>query len=145
MVDQNKIILMTQMARYENKHKKQDEKVAEYFIEDYIYINNFKTRLGITFITLCFIGYGAIKIVMKGMIFPTSTWHFIDVYIKPYFYPWLIGIVLYTILSSIVYGREHRKATKRLGEYKTLAKALRKHEKGYSNNEGATDEIKDEI
>ena len=56
---------------------------------------------------------------------------------------WLIVII--TILSSIVYGREHRKSTKRLGEYKDLAKALRKHEKGYSNNEGATDEIKDEI
>jgi len=136
---------MTKMACYEKEHIKQDKKIMDYFIEDYVYINNFKTRLGITLITLCFIGFSAFKILMENIIFPTSMWHFIDVYIRPYFYPWLLGIILYTILSSIIYGNRHRKASKRFGEYKKLVKDLERYEREHSNNEGATDETTDEI
>lgn len=136
---------MAKMALYEKNHIKQDKKILDYFIEDYVYINNFKTRLGITFITLFFIILGAFKILMKGIVFPTSMWHFIDVYIKPYFYPWLVSIILYTILSSIVYSIRYKKASRRFGEYKKLVKDLNRYENGHSNNEGATDENTDEI
>ena len=43
---------MTKLALYEKNHMKKDQARLNYFIEDYIYINNFKTRLGITIITL---------------------------------------------------------------------------------------------
>lgn len=145
MVDQDKIILMSKLASYEKKYIKQDKKITDYFIEDYIYINNFKTRLGITLITICFIGLGAFKILIEDIIFPTSMWHFIDVYIKPYFFPWLISITLYTILSSIIYGNRYRKASKRFGQYSKQIRDLKRYDRGYSNNQGVTDEITDEI
>lgn len=145
MIDQNKIILMTKMARYEKNHIKQDKKVTDYFIEDYVYINNFKARLGITLITLCFIGFGTLEIFMKNIIFPTSGWQFINVYIRPYFFPWLLSMILYTILSSRVYGNRHKKANQRSEEYKKLLKDLKRYERGHSNHEEATDEITDEI
>ena len=145
MVDQNKIVFMAKMALYEKNHIKQDKKIVDYFIEDYVYINNFKTRLGITLITLFFIGLGAFKILLKNIVFPTSLWHFIDVYIEPYFYPWLLSIILYTILASMVYGIRYRKASRRFEEYKKLIKDLHRYEREHSNNEGATDENTDEI
>lgn len=140
MVDENKIMLMVKMAHYEKNHIKQDKKVTEYFIEDYIYINNFKTRLGITLITLCFIGLGALKMLMKDIIFPTSMWHFIEVYIRPYFYPWLFGIILYTIISSILYGRRYKIASKRFEEYRKLVKDFKRYKRRHSNDEEATNE-----
>lgn len=141
MVDQNKIILMTQLARYEKNQKKQDQKIMDYFIEDYVYIHNFKTRLGITLITLCFIVFHAIKILIEGIIFPTSIWHLVEVYIKPYFLPWLIGIILYTLISSAVYSRRYQAARKRFKAYQRTIKNLEKCGRSYSKDEGVTDEI----
>ena len=140
MVDENKMMLMVKMAHYEKNHIKQDKKVTEYFIEDYIYINNFKTRLGITLITLCFIGFGTFEMLMKDIIFPTSIWHFIEIYIKPYFYPWLFAMILYTIISSIVYGRRYKIASKRYEEYRKLVKDFKRYKRKHSNDEGATNE-----
>lgn len=140
MVDENKIMLMVKMAHYEKNHIKQDKKVTEYFVEDYIYINNFKTRLGITLITLWFIGFGALKMLMKDIVFPTSMWHFIEIYIKPYFYPWLFGIILYTIISSVLYGRRYKIANKRFEEYRKLVKDFKRYKGRHSNDEGATNE-----
>lgn len=140
MVDENKMMLMVKMAHYEKNHIKQDKKVTEYFIEDYIYINNFKTRLGITLITLCFIGFGTFKMLMKDIIFPTSMWHFIEIYIKPYFYPWLFAMILYTIISSIVYGRRYKITSKRYEEYRKLVKDFKRYKRKHSNDEGATNE-----
>lgn len=140
MVDENKIMLMVKMAHYEKNHIKQDKKVTEYFVEDYIYINNFKTRLGITLITLWFIGFGALKMLMKDIVFPISMWHFIEIYIKPYFYPWLFSIILYTIISSILYGRRYKIANKRFEEYRKLVKDFKRYKRRHSNDEGATNE-----
>lgn len=141
MIDQNKIILMTKIAQYEKNHMKRDQRVTDYFIEDYVYMNNFKTRLGIMFIEVFFIGLGAFRIVMENIIFPTSIGDFLEIYIKPYFYPWLITTIIYTIISTWVYSARYTKANKRLSEYKKYVKELKQYEKQHSNAEGVADEI----
>lgn len=128
MVDQDKIILMTKIAVYEKRYKKKDERITNYFLEDYIYVNNFITRLGISLIILLFIGVGALKIICNGILFPHSIEEFIDIYIKAYIGPWLVAIVVYTIISSIVYGVKYRKANKRMNHYKELIKGLKEYE-----------------
>ena len=131
---------MTQIARYEKNQKKQDQKVIDYFIEDYVYVQNFKTRLGIMLITLCFIAFHTIKILKQGIIFPTSIWHFIEVYMKPYLVPWLIATIVYTLISSAVYSRRYHAANKRFKAYKRAINNLEKYEKNSSQDKGVTDE-----
>ena len=84
MVDQNKIILMSKMARYEKRYMRQDKRMTDYFVEDYIYINNFITRAGISLITIFFIMLGAVNTFLDEIIFPTSIESFIEIYIKDY-------------------------------------------------------------
>jgi len=141
MVDQNKIVLMSKLALYEKKYMRRDQRIIHYFVEDYVYINNFITRLGISVITLFFIGIGAFRIIYDGIIFPTSLEHFIEVYLGPYIGPWLIAMIGYTMLSSIVYGARYRKVQKRFSAYKKIMKELGKYEQQTVNEEGATDEI----
>lgn len=141
MIDQNKIILMTKMAQYEKNHMKKDKRITDYFIEDYVYLNNFKTRLGIMLITVFFIGVGAFQIVMDNIIFPTSLEDFLEVYINPYFYPWLIATIIYTVISTFVYSVRYTKANKRMSEYKNYVKELKQYEKRHASTEGATYEI----
>ena len=142
MVDQDKIILMSKMALYEKKGKKKDARITDYYIEDYVYINNFITRLGITCLTVLLMGIGAFKIVCENIIFPTSISQFIDVYVRAYIGPWLIAIITFTLISSAIFGARHGKASKRMGEYKRLVKKLKKYESRTASKEGAANEIK---
>ena len=141
MVDQNKIILMSKMARYEKRYMRQDKRMTDYFVEDYIYINNFITRAGISLITVFFIMVGAVNTLLDEIIFPTSIESFIEVYIKDYIGPWLIMMIVYTVISSIVFGVRHKKASKRMNEYKKLVKELKNYEEEMTSTEGDADEI----
>ncbi len=128
MVDQKKIILMSKIAMYEKRYMKRDQKITDYFVEDYMYINNFITRLGISVITIFFILVGAFKIVCDDIIFPNSIENFIDVYIKAYIGPWIIMIIIYTLISSLVYGMKYKKASQRMNAYKKLIEELKEYE-----------------
>lgn len=141
MVDQNKIILMSKMARYEKRYMRQDKRMTDYFVEDYIYINNFITRAGISLITIFFIMLGAVNTFLDEIIFPTSIESFIEIYIKDYIGPWLIMMIIYTVISSIVFGVRHKKASKRMNEYKKLVKELKNYEEEMTSTEGDADEI----
>lgn len=141
MVDQDKIILMSKIASYEKNSKRKDARLTDYYVEDYIYINNFITRLGITCLVVLFMGIGAFKIVCEDIIFPTSAGEFIDVYVKDYIGPWLVAIVSYTFISSTVFGARHSKANRRMGNYRRLVRKLRKYEGSTVSKEGATNEI----
>ena len=117
MVDQNKIILMSKIAVYEKRYLQKDQKITDYFVEDYVYINNFITRLGISLIIIGFIGMGALKIVCKEI-----------VYIKAYIGPWIGMLILYTLISTITYGIRYKRASKRFSQYKKLIRELNKYE-----------------
>lgn len=135
MVNQNKIILMSKIAVYEKRYKRRDERVMNYFVEDYVYMRNFATRLGISLITACFIGLGAFQIIVNDIIFPHSMEHFIAVYVSPYIIPWLIGIVVYTCISTAVYSARYRIVSKRFYEYKRLVRELKKYDHGLEQEE----------
>lgn len=140
MVNQDKIILMTKIALYEKRYKRRDQRVMDYFIEDYVYMRNFITRLGISLITVFFIGLGAFKIIVEEIIFPTSMEHFIDVYIKPYIIPWLVVIIIYTCISTLIYTARYKVVSKRFREYKKLVKELNKY-----NQDAVQEEASNEI
>lgn len=133
---------MTKLAIYDKKYKRKDQRKLNYFIEDYIYLKNFKTRLWITFLALCCIGIGALKVIINQIIFPTSIFSIIDSYIKPYIIPWLIGIVLYTAISTYCAGKAYIKVSERFSEYRKYLKELDKYETDQPNEEGETHEVK---
>lgn len=132
---------MTKLALYEKNHMKKDQARLNYFIEDYIYINNFKTRLGITIITLFFVGMGALNILNEGVIFPKSLWELIDVYFKPYFLPWITALIIYTSISTAIYGREYQATKQRFKNYRKLLKQLDTYEQEQKSDEGEEHEI----
>lgn len=141
LVDQEKIIIMTKLALYEKKYMRKDMRKVSFFVEDYIYVRNFLVRLGITLIFVFNIMIGGFKTFTHEIIFPTSWQDFIYVYIKPYFWPWLITIVSYTIISTLISGIEYRKASDRFNEYRKQMKELEKYDGHQAINEGADDEI----
>lgn len=141
LVDQEKIIIMTKLAIYEKRHMRKDKKKLDYFIEDYIYVRNFLVRLGITLIFFFNIAVGGFKSLNNDFVFPTSVESFIEIYIVPYFWPWLMAIIIYTVITTFISGIEYRNANLRFNEYKKLLKRLEEHENHQAAMRGADNEI----
>ncbi len=137
LIDEKKIILMTKLEMYNKKYGNEDRKRCRYFLEDYVYIKNLKTRICFTIVVLFFLAIGTMKRIVINFIIPESLEQFIGVYIEPYIMPWLIGIVVYTMVSSWVYSKKYRKSQKRLKAYRKILKELDDYE---SSKEGALNE-----
>jgi len=141
LVDQEKIIIMTKLALYEKKYMRKDKRKLDYFIEDYIYVRNFLVRLGITLILFFNIAVGGFRSLNNEFIIPTSVESFMEIYIAPYFWPWLIAIVIYSVITTFISGIEYRNANQRFNEYKRLMKQLEEYESHQVAMRGADNEI----
>lgn len=128
MVDQNKIILMTKLEMYNKKYGNIDRARCKYFLEDYIYIKNFTTRIYFSLVILFFAGIGTIKIITTQLIIPESLGQFMDAYVNAYLLPWIIGLVLYTLVSSWVYTKAYKSSKERLKTYRKTLEALDAYE-----------------
>lgn len=132
---------MTKLALYEKRYMRKDKRKLDFFIEDYIYIRNFLVRLGITIVFFFNIAVGGFRSLNNDFVFPTSVDSFIDAYILPYLWPWLVAIIVYTVFTTFISGVEYRNANMRFNEYKKLMKQLEDHESHQVAMRGAEDEI----
>lgn len=137
MANREKIILMTKLALHDKKYSRTDRQKLSYYMEDYIYINNLKTRIGIHMMTIIIAIIGTVKFVENEAIFPETIHEVVSLYIKPYLIPWLILVISYTFISSMIYAKQYKEAQRRQKEYKSLLKQLEACE---SSVEGALHE-----
>jgi len=138
LIDQDKIILMTKLAVYEKKYIKEDRRRNGYYLEDYIYVKNFKTRLSVTLAFISFAALDTMKKVSENLIFPTSLEGFVGIYIKPYIMSWIIVLIGYTILSTIIYEKRYALSQKGLKRYNLLLKKLNTYDQDKANEERIT-------
>ena len=127
-MDERKIVLMSKLAVEEKTNLKNDEKITSYYPEDYIYINNFKTRLLIILLMGCgIIGHIFLRI-QEGMTFPTTGKEVFACYIIPYGGAVILVTFLYTLISSRVYKRRYAQAQKRITNYRKYLRELEEYE-----------------
>lgn len=136
-MDERKIVLMSKLAVEEKTHLKQDEKITSYYPEDYIYVNNFKTRLLIIMLMGCgIIGHIFLRI-QSGMTFPTTGKEIFACYIIPYGGTVVFVTLLYTLISTKVYKRRYAQAQKRIAHYRKTLRELEEYEGDKSEGEVA--------
>lgn len=140
-MDQKKIILMTKLAVEEKKWIKKDRKITSYFSEDYLYVNNFKTRalvLVMTGIILCAYIFWKLQ---NGDSLPTTAGQVFVQYVIPYGSIMLAITLVYSLLSSRVYKKKYRQAQQRINEYKKDLRELEELEIAKSKG-GTKSEVK---
>ena len=128
---------MSKMEMYNKKYGKEDRRRCKYFAQEYIYIQNLKTRVCFTLVVLFFMMIGALKIITENIVIPDSLSVFMRTYVNPYIIPWLIGCIIYTFISAWIYSRKYKQSKKRLKNYQKLLKDLDKYE---SSKEGSSNE-----
>lgn len=124
MINEDKVKLMMKLATYEQNEGKEDLKVMEYFKADYISYNTFIMLLGVTVSLMLFF------LADIGGKFFDDMQAFIEYdYVgqgMEYLTIWIVFMVIYGIIASIVYRRRYKETKKRLDLYQKNLRDLRK-------------------
>lgn len=124
MINEEKVKLMMKLATYEQREGKEDLKVMEFFKADFISYNTFIMMLGVTVSLLLFF------LADIGGKFFDDMQAFIEMdYIgmgMEYLTIWIVFMVIYGIIASVVYRRRYKETKKRLDIYQKNLRDLRR-------------------
>lgn len=145
LIDQEKVVLMSRLAILDQNHIKKDLKIIQYYPEDYVYINNIKTRISIFILVMIGSCMHLLWKVEQGMNIPQTWEELVIGYVIPYGSVLVIALCIYTLLSTRVYKKRYNEALKHVNEYKEILaiidqKELEKieGEKHYANKRRVT-------
>ncbi len=125
MIDKDKIILMSKLAILDNDPQmKQSRKIAAKYSKDFVYVKNLWTQIFISIMLVVIVAIHVLWRIQYGMQFPSSITEILDVAI-PYVVVIFSLIIFYTILSSLVYKKMYRRATKKTAKYDKIMDELK--------------------
>ena len=126
MVNEQKIVTMTQLALYDKHEGPQDRADNDYFRHDYIYRNNLGTRLavGIGGIIILAVYWLQVLIVNEIDIFTMD----IQAYVTDSVMFLLAILAVYSLIGSIQGTRQYYLVQKRLSQYQALVRQLERLE-----------------
>jgi len=126
MVNEQKIVTMTQLALYDKHEGPQDRAANDYFRHDYIYRNNLGTRLavGIGGIIILAVYWLQALIVNDIDIFAMD----IQAYVTDSVMFLLAILAVYSLIGSIQGTRQYYLVQKRLSQYQALVRQLERME-----------------
>ncbi|MEG0013937.1 MAG: hypothetical protein RR618_04120 [Cellulosilyticaceae bacterium] len=128
MIDQKKIILMSKAALEKKKFSRKDREVTDYYIEDYVYISNFKTRIFVLMIIGGLIGGQMMLKIQTGLNIPTTVKEWLYEYIIPYGTIIVAFLVIYTFISTWIYTYKYNDAQKKKKNYERALTELKKYQ-----------------
>ncbi|OOB77991.1 MAG: hypothetical protein ATN33_02010 [Epulopiscium sp. Nele67-Bin001] len=140
MVDRDKIILMTKLAVKDKTHMKEDRVILSHYRNDYVFVNNFKTRTLVFFVTAGMWGGYLLWRIEHGLNLPTDSAQLLSEYIFPGAVFVGIWLVIYTLISTYIFRKRYKLAQSRGEEYNELSEELRElhmKKKGDINEEGS--------
>lgn len=114
---------MTTIAMYKSHHEN-IFKIDKYFGYDYIIWHLMLSAVRYTIGVLLI--FGMIVLLDSDVIFYNVNMEGITGTVKGYLFIYLIGLVLYLMLSSVVYSKRYKKAQKGILYYNSMLKRLAK-------------------
>lgn len=140
MVDKKKIALMTKLATNDKYYTKKDLRITSHYREDYVYLNNFKTRISVLAVVGGLVALHILLKIEKGINIPNNLKDILSEYVFPYGI-FAVGVLaLYTVFSTAVYRKKYALAQKRVNQYQKTLKALDE----YENKKSIIEEEKDD-
>ena len=122
MLNEERIILMTQMASYEENEGRKNESIGSYFKGDYIGLQVIKSVVYVTIGFLLVFGMWVLYHFESMMldIYKIDVWEFGKTIILVY----LATVAVYALISYLVYEYRYRHAKKNLKRYFNNLKRL---------------------
>jgi uncharacterized membrane protein len=122
MVNREKIFLQIKLASYDKKLGKNDKRISEYYLKDYIYKSNLLNRV------YCIIGFTMMFLLFNLRVIMDMKNYINPGYIFRIFAPWVLGTILIPMICTIIGNRfykiKYNLAQKRLKNYYYLLECL---------------------
>lgn len=121
MINNDKVSLMTKLAIYENKNT-EDIKLSKYYKGDYVRHNVLKTIISVTIAYVCillFILFYNLEEVLAKAFELNYTMLGIEIFVS-----YFVLIVIFTLMSFMIYTEKINKSRKSLMEYHRGLKQL---------------------
>lgn len=121
MINNDKVSLMTKLAIYENKNT-EDIKLSKYYKGDYVRHNVLKTIISVTFAYVCillFILFYNLEEVLAKAFELNYTMLGIEIFVS-----YFVLIVIFTLMSFMIYTEKINKSRKSLMKYHRGLKQL---------------------
>lgn len=134
LIDKDRIILMSKLALYEKRYVKEDRRITSYYREDYIYSKNFVTRLCVTICIIIFAGVNVLNKINNGENIPLDFHELFTSYIVPYSILLAVSLFIYTLISTVIYGKKYDLSHRRIQYYKDQLKKLDERDKHKLSN-----------
>lgn len=122
MVNEEKVILMTQMQAYENGEGKGHVATASYFRGDYIGLQVLKSIISVTLVMAILLA-GSILYDLENFMKNLYQMDLVE-YVKGLAKTYVIVVVGYSILTYLIYSVRYAKAKKSLKRYYDSLKSL---------------------
>jgi len=122
MLNERKIRLMTKTAIYEKGKGKEDMKINNYGGSDYVRFNILKTVLGATVTAILIFGL-VVLYKMEDVMADVMKLDFFKLG-KEILVLYIIFVILYAVISLIVYQQRYYRASKRLKRYNMNLKKI---------------------
>ena len=116
MLDKERIKAMVKVSFYEQGSGKEKLRISGYFKKDYVSFNTFLTGLWVSigyFLIMCVYVIIEIDNILAEMLSLESLWEMIRRFVIYY----LIILVVFCVISSIVYRQRHKNAKKHVKNY----------------------------
>ncbi len=117
---------MTRLAIYDQHEGKEDQKIHNYYQSDYVYMNNWWTRITVTIGCLILLGWYFFNMVFIKKISIVEI-NYKALGIKAVMFI-LINWLIYTLISTYIYTRKYRQSQKRMKQYFHLLSTLEKYQ-----------------
>ncbi len=125
MVDADRVKLMTRMASYEANEGKYNKHIGSYFRSDYLALQTIKSFI---YGTLAYLLVLAIYVIYDLEVFMQDIYNMdLLVFAKGLIVKYIIFIVIYAVLSYVIYARRYHIARKSLRCYYNNLNKLSKY------------------
>lgn len=125
MVDEEKIKLMSKLAIYEKNYGTMDGKINGYYESDYVYIQNWWTRISVTIAGFLIVGlFLFYKIFIEKIDIFSIDYKAYGIWVGSII---IALLIIYSILSSYVNEKRYRNSEERIKKYLHMLRQLDEH------------------
>lgn len=126
LIDEKKIRLMTRLAIYDKYEGKIDQKIHNYYQSDYVYVNNWWTRITVFIGSLILIGwYLFYQVFIKSVSIIEIDYKSFAIKAAIFL---ILNLLVYTLVSTYVYTRKYHQSQRRMKRYFQVLGELEKYQ-----------------
>lgn len=124
MLNEDKIRLMNEIARYEKKDRTREQPAGKYFRTDYVGKHMIQSFFAYTFSFLIFLAFRFIY-SLEAILDAVDVTAVLD-FVRRNAFLYVVGLVVFELITIVVYRRRYAVSKKKLEEHLTRVNRLKK-------------------